>query len=1002
MVGRVSFAMLVSLLVGHASLLHAQSRMTGGDLSGRVLDPSGAVVPGAAIAASSEDTGLTRTALSDAEGRYTIQALPPGRYRIRADLTGFAARVIDDIDVPLGSTIVLDLHLAVSGIAENVLVAGERSLLDPHKTEIATTIAREQIEHLPISGRNFINFATITPAVAVDRTPQQGASATSGLSFSGQRGRSNNITVDGLDNNDHTVGGVRATFSQDAVREFQVLTNSFSAEFGKASGGVVNIVTRSGTNTFAGSGFAFIRDEALNAKEYFEQFTADGEDVQRDKAPYSQKQFGATLGGPIRRNRLFFFASLERLDIQANNFVTIDDRAQVLHPVTAAPLGTAVDLLGAAGFPVTTGHVPYSVESTQALAKMDFQASPAHALAIRVNGATTMNENIESFGGLVARSRAAASDSRDHMVAGGYTAVPSEHLVNEIRAQTAFRRQDVRALDPACFGLCDAEDEGGPTLEISGAASVGRHRFTPQPRRNIRYQFVDTVSYARGDHLLKAGVDFNYIDTRKGNLPLHFGGRYIFAGLPSIPGLLPLPATAMQAFALGLPAAYVQGYGNSASDYGYSDLSVFLQDDWRPWPELTVKVGVRYQNQFWPEKVYAVPGYPGSFEFPRDNNNVAPRVALAWDPTGNRTTTVHGAYGLFFDNHITGIVGIADIVDGGDGVRTLVQRIPASVAAWRAPGRRLAEPPGTFPSLVISVDPRLDTPYAHQTSIAVERHVGRSIAVAATFIAVRGFQHLGTVDYNPIVPAIGPGRRPLDVNGAAGTSASVLQYTSFGRTWYDGVTFSVAGRYAGGRQFAASYTLSNAEDNSTDFQSAFLPENNGRGRDPERPAGLPIGFDPDDERGPSIQDQRHRIVGSGIWPLPAGFQFSTIVQLGSGRPFNILAGTDLNGDGDGGAFPPDRARTNLADPSTSVPRNSGRLPWQVTVDLRLNKRLRVAPALTLDLMAEAFNLFNRTNFTEVNNIFGVSTYPTNPVATYGRFEQTAPPRQIQLGARFSF
>jgi hypothetical protein len=196
--------------------------------------------------------------------------------------------------------------------------------------------------------------------------------------------------------------------------------------------------------------------------------------------------------------------------------------------------------------------------------------------------------------------------------------------------------------------------------------------------------------------------------------------------------------------------------------------------------------------------------------------------------------------------------------------------------------------------------------------------------------------------------------------------------------------------------------VSKAEDNSTDFQSAFIPQNNGQGRNPSDINGLPIGFDPNDERGPSLQDQRHRFVLSGLYVAPADVQLSAIVTFGSGRPYNILAGADLNGDGDGGAASPDRARTNPADPSTSLERNAGTLPSQSNVDLRVSRRFKLAGRSNVDAIFEVFNLFNRTNYTDINNIFGTGAYPTNPVPTYGQFTQAGPPRQIQLAVKVNF
>jgi hypothetical protein len=242
----------------------------------------------------------------------------------------------------------------------------------------------------------------------------------------------------------------------------------------------------------------------------------------------------------------------------------------------------------------------------------------------------------------------------------------------------------------------------------------------------------------------------------------------------------------------------------------------------------------------------------------------------------------------------------------------------------------------------------------------------------------------------------------------AGTSASILQYTSFGDTWYKGLTVSVNKRFSHNYQLMASYTLSKAEDNSTDFQSAFIVQNNGLGRNPADPNGLPLGFDPDSERGAATHDQRHRFVVSGLYRFPWDIQLSAIVTAASGRPFNPLAGADLNGDGDGGAFPSDRARTNPGDPASSVARNSGTMKSQVVVDARLGKKFSFGKRASIEVMVEAFNLLDRTNFSEINNIFGRGAFPGEPQrdaqgrTTYGLYEQALPPRQVQLAAKVSF
>jgi hypothetical protein len=995
--GTIGLVVVATCMAGSTAL--AQTRATTGDLSGLVVDSSNAVLPSAVVGATNTATGLERSTFTDRAGRYFLPALPPGIYTVRTSLPGFETQVVENVPLVLGQTVEMNFLLHIARAEEEVSVVAQAPLVDPQRTAVSSVISQRQIEALPISGRSFIAFSSIAPGVSTDRTPQQGASATSGLTFAGQRARSNNITVDGLDNNDATLGSVRATFSQEAVQEFQVISNSFSSEFGKASGGLVNIVTKSGTNRLAGNAFYYFRDETLNAREHFEKFDPAGARIDRGKAPFSQNQYGGTAGGPIRRNSSFFFLSAERLKAQANNFVNIDNTTPVM--VFGQNHGTLVDVLQRAGFPVETGNVAYDIESSQVLAKVDTRLMSNHSLALRFNWADLLNENVEPWGGQIARSRGAYLDSRDLMLAASMTSVFSSRAVNELRVQVANRVQRVISLDPTCSGVCDGNDEGGPTLEI-GAIGVGRHRFTPQPRENLRVQVVETLSYQRGRHHLKTGFDFSHIDHSSQALPLHFGGRYIFAPLPAIPALgLPAPVTAVQALALGLPAAYVQGYGNPSVPYGYSDISLFVQDDWRVADNFTLKLGARYQNQFWKETTRTVNGLP-PYGWPKDTNNIAPRLAASWDPAGDKKTSIQASYGIFFDNHITSMWGITEGISGTpEHVRTLAVRIPESIGAWRSPGRRLPEPAGPYPSLVLSIDPGLKTPYAHHASTGVERQLTGEMALSAHFVHARGLDQVGTIDYNPITnPATGG--RPLDRNGIPGTSASVLQYTTWGETWYRGLAVSLRKRYSHRHHFMVSYTLSKAEDTSADYQSFFIPQDNGRGRDPNNPNGLPLGFDPQAERGPSLQDQRHRFVFSGGVDLGAGFSLSSIVTLASGRPYNILAGADLNGDGNGGATAPDRPRRNIADQATAVGRNAGSLPNQYNADLRVAKRVALGTGARLDLMVEMFNLFNRTNFTNVDNIYGTGPFPGNALPTFGQFTEAAPPFQAQLAARISF
>jgi hypothetical protein len=992
--GEVALSRATGLIVTLIAILTAdaagQGLVTGADLRGTVRDASGVALPEATVVATSPETGITRVARTDREGRYAIMALPPGSYRVSAAFPAFATQMRSDVPVLLGQVVLVDFDLPPTA-RESIVVMPTTPVAEVDRTGVSTVIEQHQIDALPIIGRNFISFAALTPGVTPTEPAIPGAE-TSGLSFTGQRSRDNNIMVDGLDNNDRNLGSAQASLGQEAVREFQVLTTAYSAEFGNAAGGVVNIVTKSGTNTRKGGLFFFHRNEHLNAKDHFERFDPFGTRIERVKAPYRQYQWGGILGGPIRADRTFYFASLERLSIEASNFVNIDTDAAAL--------------LESTGFPVALGNVPYNVTATQVIAKMAHQWTPARSIMLSGHLSAVTNGNFRSYGGITAASHGVSQDRDDWALSATETDVWGRGWVNEARGQLARHDQQTLARDPRCGGLCSGESDGGPEIIIPGVAILGRNIYEPTARDNWRVQVSNIASRASGSHMVKAGASVNYLNQRA-RTPLEFGGSFTFAPLPAIPGVLPTAIRALDAFAFGLPALYVRGFGNSAGPFSYQDLSAFGQDDWRLGSRLTVKAGLRYQVQIWPAVDTTVAAPAGSslhYEFPQDRNNLAPRLGVSFDLDGTGRTSLDGAYGVFYGSQLAAILGSQIVFDGSpDGVRLLVLPFPASVAAWQAPAHRIAEPSFPFPSSVVTVAPGMKSPYAHQASIGVNHAFGSHLRLSASLVQVRSEHQIGSLNYNPLVPALGPGRRPNDIAGIAGSSAEVFQFTDFGRARYRGLLVSLRHRLNRGSDFMASYTLSEAEDNSSVYLGHV--ESTGAGRNPDDLLGLPLGFDPDLERGPADTDQRHRLVLSGSHLAPAGIQIAAVVTAGSGRPYTPLAGADLNGDG---LLFADRARTDVSDPATSVMRNSERLGNEFRADLRLLKRIGVSTSAALDVMVDIFNLFNRTNFTEVNNVFGPGSFPRDPVrdtvgrVTYGRYEKAAPPRQIQLAARLNF
>ena len=456
-------------------------------------------------------------------------------------------------------------------------------------------------------------------------------------------------------------------------------------------------------------------------------------------------------------------------------------------------------------------------------------------------------------------------------------------LVNEMRFQIARRDQEVRSLDPACGGPCTEPDRGrARRWKSSASRASGRHNFTPQRRNNVRYQVLDTVSLERGRHLLKAGVDLNLVDNRDVGLPLNFGGQFFFVEISPATRRLRSDCRGPVSRDSGVRARVARRRTCRDTEIPsatnrFFDAAMFVQDEWRPKDTLTLRLGLRYQKQFWDENI-------GS-----GNLDIGPRVAMSWDPVGNGRTSIAAAYGLFFDSQFNAPISAARIANG-ESLRVVAFQGGPAVQAWRSPGHRLPQSAlASAPSLSLAVSPSFNVPYTHQYSVTVNRQLASDLSVSVSGIATKGNRYVSSIDYNPLVPSLGPGRRPADINGTAGTSASQLQYTPWGESWYRGLLVSATKRLSRGSQAMVSYTLSKAEDSISDFISS-PPQDQGRGRDPQNPDGLPLGFDPSAERGPSLQDQRHRFAATAVQELPFGLQVSGIFTAGSGRPYNIIAG----------------------------------------------------------------------------------------------------------------
>jgi hypothetical protein len=442
-------ALLLLAALVPASLDAQSTGTTTGDLRGRVTDEKGLALPGARLTATHRETGASRSAFSDSSGAYELRLLPPGLYRVRVEAPNAVPVVVDSVLVTIGATTPLDVVVRPLKVAAaEVVVGAESPLIDPQKTDVATTVDTGEIEHLPNIRRDYLSFSLLTPRVSEDRGPQAGAAASSGLCINGLSPRYNYLAVDGFDNNDLGSGGVRAQFSQEAIREYEVITNPYAAEYGRLAGGVVNIVTRSGTNDFKGGIFYFYRSDALSASD-----PITGESV-----PLDDQRFGASLGGPLARDRTFFFAAYEGVRTDTANPVTILDED--------------VALIRSKGFTIEKGNVPYRVRGDSLVVKLDHQFDPSNAVMARGNWSEGLDENQLAWGGLVARSGGGARDTRDVAGAVGYTGVFGARAFNELRTLYSHNDDTVNPLDPGY----------GVGVTIPGVAIFGTQRLLPQPR----------------------------------------------------------------------------------------------------------------------------------------------------------------------------------------------------------------------------------------------------------------------------------------------------------------------------------------------------------------------------------------------------------------------------------------------------------------------------------------------------------------------------------------
>ncbi|MBI3655127.1 MAG: TonB-dependent receptor [Acidobacteria bacterium] len=1096
------YGALLGLVLGFPASLISQSQSSSADISGRVVDSSEAVLPGVALTATNVETGLVRSAVSAADGTFRLLLLPPGAYDVKVEFSGFASQVRKNVRVTVGQTAVITFKLAIAGSSTVVDVFSAGPLIEVERTQQSDTIDSVKIQNLPINGRNYLDYTLLTPGVTDANANIQFAlpqAGTSGLSFAGQGGRSNNVSIDGADNNDYSVGAVRSTMGQDAIQEFQINRSNFSAEFGRSSGGLINIVTKSGTNQYHGSLFAYLRNRRMDARNPF----AFGPRRSPDQPPtavdppFTRVQTGFTMGGPIRRDKTFFFFSYEAQDQHESQFVTfeltprffgptgrqqqlvdfVNTRLPPTHPLRLnlnnfVTYGLSVNSLNLPTFKPTIdllesrGSVfPFKNISNTASLRLDHAFSASDQLFGRYN-ITDNDASGLNFGGLKAPSRGNRLALQDHAAVVSETHIFNPNRINEFRFQLGDRYFNTTPMQVI-----------GPAIDISGLAQLGRDFYLPSVRRERRYQWTDNLMLTRGRHSLKFGADVNLLHF-KTDTQVFFGGRFLFAGIPfesifdNIAGagaadglrsflrnagrsdLIPNVSariTPFQALNLHLPALYQQGFGDPNAILTMSQYAFYIHDSWRVTPRLLLDLGLRYDFEAQPAG--ATRFLPKGLN--RDKNNIGPRLGFSWDMLGTGKTILRGGYGIFYAPVYQAVTFVGRVLDGSQIVqlvaplsgvvdprsgRTIVPpgiaRSIFDFALANAFGRRtLTEQDinafglrvGTTPPAIFTAAPDVVNPLSHQVSFGIEREVAQDWSVSLNYLANRGV-HVIRGRNNNLAPRLGPGGLPLrdPVYGVRLQSPYDPRYVqinvveSSGNSIYHGFTAGVTKRFSRNFQVLAAYTFAKTIDDTTDFISELQPADQNNVRQ---------------ERSLSAFDQRQRLVLSGVLESPfmsgpgrhvvsrilADISISPIITYGSGRPFNLLFGDDLNGDTNFFTDRPvaldDRLRPILADGEpVTAGRNTGKGPRFAAWDLRVTKRLKFSEsgARRLELIFEGFNLFNRTNYSGINpyigdtpfsqlgNTFRVSgrrsAAPTDPLG----FTSAFAPRQLQVAAKLHF
>src|SRR5258708_24506380 len=707
-VRHVAIGIAISLaLLSCAANAAAQASRVGATFEGIVRDTSGAVIPNSRITLHNPLTNQSRTVTTDEQGFFRADQLAVGTYEVRVEQTGFAPYWQAVIGASLGQTVHLDIVLAPASASEQVTVNAQPSSLDPSQSSVVSSVDQERIEELPMRGRNYLDFVLLAPGVSSSPIASGASGSTqlsgSGFTFGGLRSRSNNLSIDGLDNNDEYTGSSRTELSPEIVQEFQVVNNGLSAESGGASGGSINVNTRSGTKTGHADPFLFAQDAAFNARDPFENETG--------KPSFRRFRAGFALGGPVIKDKTFYYAAIE----QEHN------RGQIGSDIDPTAASTINAFLATGAFPglatrqITTAFSPIARAETEAAGKLDHQLTKNTALMLRYTF-TNNKESGDAFNtnGLIDTSARGSSFTSDNALSGSLTTVLSSEAVSDLRFQAATRHAVLRTNEPF-----------GPEIDIAGLVTFGRPYAGNSERRENHYQAGYTYSRTRGKHLWKVGGTVNRVRLRA-DVPEGFDSVYLFGSLGD--------------FLAGHPNQFRQAFGNSNVDFPVTSFGGFVQDHWSLARQLTVDLGVRYDFERLPSG------------FNQDTNNLSPRIGLAWSPSPK--WVFRAGYGVFFDRYVLANLTRAIEKNGSQAFERVIDgNAAASLFATAQGGPLVARESGIAPSL-FRPDPRVATPYSQQASAGAEYLLAKNLTVRSDYLFVHGVKLPRTLNVNLFPPVV--------------------------------------------------------------------------------------------------------------------------------------------------------------------------------------------------------------------------------------------------------